>query len=198
MNNAPGADGSNSPAGPGRDAARFLNTYFRSAPSPSLDEIAVTLWNGPPRDVTNLSDAALIEQYKIYVEMADRVSARRGLANTFFLTLNTSIVAAAAVAFQNPPPARAILIVPWVALIGQCLGWFWTIRSYRQLNTAKYAVIGALELRLPASPYWAAEWTALGGGRDPSRYWPISHVETWIPFFFAAAYTACLVVLLVI
>ena len=32
--------------------------------------------------------AAVLEQYKLYVEMADRVSARRGLANTFLLTLN--------------------------------------------------------------------------------------------------------------
>jgi hypothetical protein len=29
---------------------------------------------------------ALLEQHKIYVEMADRISQRRGIANTFFLT----------------------------------------------------------------------------------------------------------------
>ncbi len=36
---------------------------------------------------------ALLEQYKLYVEMADRISARRGLTNSYFLTLNTGIVA---------------------------------------------------------------------------------------------------------
>jgi hypothetical protein len=34
---------------------------------------------------------AILEQYKLYVEMADRISNRRGLTNTFFLTLNTVI-----------------------------------------------------------------------------------------------------------
>src|SRR2546426_1964670 len=38
------------------------------------------------------SEAAL-EQYKLYVEMADRISARRQTANEFFLSVNTVIVA---------------------------------------------------------------------------------------------------------
>ena len=75
-------------------------------------------------------------------------------------------------------------------LLIQCFAWFWLLRSYRQLNTAKYAVIGAFEERLPASPYWNAEWAALGHGHDPARYWPLSHVERWIPMLFAAGYTS--------
>ena len=70
----------------------------------------------------------------------------------------------------------------------QCAAWFWIVRSYRQLNAAKWAVVGAFERRLPASPWWSAEWVALGEGRDPARYLPISHVEQWIPPLFAAAY----------
>ena len=35
----------------------------------------------------------LIDQYKLYVEMADRVSSRRAAANTYFLSLNTAVVA---------------------------------------------------------------------------------------------------------
>ena len=38
--------------------------------------------------------AAVFEQYKICIEMADRVSQRRGPTNTFFLTLNTAIFTA--------------------------------------------------------------------------------------------------------
>ena len=37
--------------------------------------------------------SAIMEQYRLYVEMADRVSQRRALANSFFLTLNTAIFA---------------------------------------------------------------------------------------------------------
>ena len=180
---------------------RVLDTYFRTAGSPSLDIVRPTLWTTAAPDRAEADTAyrtALLEQYRIYVEMADRISARRGLANTFFLTLNTAIFTLVGVFWQHPADAsRALIVVPWLVLVGQCLAWFWLLRSYRQLNSAKYAVVGALEERLPASPYWAAEWAALGRGEDPSRYWPLSHVEQLVPAFFAAAYTAGFVVLLV-
>ena len=59
-------------------------------------EIREKLWN---TDITPTSyegasekyQAAILEQYKLYVEMADRISNRRGLTNTFFLTINTAI-----------------------------------------------------------------------------------------------------------
>jgi hypothetical protein len=54
---------------------------------------------------------------------------------------------------------------PLVAL-GQCFAWFYLVWSYRLLNSAKYQVVGALEERLPASPFWAAEWWALGEGTN--------------------------------
>lgn len=129
------------------------------------------------------------EQYKLYVELADRVSARRALANTFFLTLNTAIFAAIGVFLAAPPTVAAgLLLIPVVVLVAQCLVWFWVIRSYRQLNAGKWAVVGAFERHLPTSPWWSAEWAALGEGKDPSRYWPLTHVEQWIPALFAIAY----------
>jgi hypothetical protein len=131
----------------------------------------------------------LLEQYKLYAEMADRVSARRGLTNTFFLTLNSAIFTLIGVFWTTRPHAASwLLLFPVLVLIGQCLAWFWLVRSYRQLNAAKYVVIGALEEHLPASPYWRAEWKALGEGKDPSRYWPLTHLEQWIPALFAASY----------
>ena len=140
---------------------------------------------------------SVLEQYKVYAEMADRISARRGQANAFFLTLNTTIFTVLGVFWQHSPSAtRSFLVVPWLVLLGQCLAWFWLLRSYRQLNTAKYAVLGAMEQRLPASPYWNAEWAALGKGQDPTRYWPLSHIEQWIPSFFALAYTAGFLIVL--
>jgi hypothetical protein len=83
-----------------------------------------------------------------------------------------------------------------LALLGQCAAWFFIPRSYRQLNGAKYSVIGALEQRLPASPYWSAEWKALGKGTNPAQYWPLSHVEQWVPLFFALVYITGFVILL--
>ena len=161
------------------------------------DDVSSRLWNADV-DAAVYGAAgekyqqAILEQYKIYVEMADRVSARRALANTFFLTLNTSILTVFGVLFSATAASSASwwLIVPLLALLGECAAWFYLVRSYRQLNTAKYRVVGALEERLPASPYWKAEWVALGEGGDRSKYWPLTHLEQWVPIGFGLIYLA--------
>lgn len=159
-----------------------------------LDEIRLNLWNEAVGPASYASDeeryrGAILEQYKLCVEMADRVSNRRGLTNTFFLTLNTAVVTVIG-GFWNdrPETSKWFLALPLIVILGQCLAWFWLVRSYRQLNTAKFLVIGMLEERLPASPYWRAEWKALGEGKDRSKYWPLSHLEQWVPTLFAVTY----------
>ena len=105
--------------------------------------------------------AALLDQYKIYVEMADRLSQRRALAHTFFLTINTTIFTLIAVVWKDRPKGTVWwLVFPLVVVLGQCFAWLYLVRSYRLLNSAKYEVIGALEERLPASPYWRGRSTS--------------------------------------
>ncbi len=94
--------------------------------------------------------------------------------------------------------ATGLLVFPVIALLGECGAWFYLLRSYRQLNTAKYQVIGQLEERLPASPYWRAEWTALGEGKDRTKYWPLSHIEKWIPVLFAATYLVGFIIVMLV
>jgi hypothetical protein len=170
----------------------FLDRYVKTAGSPSLKPIRDSLWNDPavqPGAGSPEAASAFLEQYKLYVEMADRVSARRGNTNTFFLTLNTTAVTAIGLLWSGHlRESKWILAFLFVGLIIECMAWFWLLRSYRQLNSAKYAVIGVMEERLPASPYWSAEWMALGEGQDPARYWPLSHIEQWIPSLFAIIY----------
>lgn len=89
---------------------------------------------------------------------------------------------------DRPATSPWLLVLPLLALLIQCVAWFFLVHSYRQLNSAKYIVVGALEERLPASPYWKAEWRALGEGKDKAKYWPMTHLEAWIPAIFAAAY----------
>jgi hypothetical protein len=159
-----------------------------------LEQIRSRLWNADVRadsyaDNGEKYHVAVLEQYKLYVEMSDRISARRGLANTFFLTLNTTVFTVIGVSWRDRPNASAwLLLFPLVVLLGQCFAWFWLMRSYRQLNAAKYIVIGALEERLPASPYWQGEWLALGEGKDRSKYVPLTDLERWVPVLFAACY----------
>ncbi|MFJ8834310.1 hypothetical protein [Micromonospora aurantiaca] len=174
--------------------ARYLKTTTADP-----DEVAPMLW-GPSAEANRDAGApdgrhgVILEQYKLYVEMADRVSARRGLTNTFFLSLNTLIATAAGVVWKDRSALEVwYLSVPLAALLLQCVAWFWLLRSYRQLNSAKYVVVGALEDRLSASP-WRSEWKALGEGRDPSRYWPLTHLEQWIPVSFGVVYVAGFVI----
>jgi hypothetical protein len=165
--------------------------YFIEGSPAHADDVAPDLWNDPSAQPTPKADRDVaLEQYKLYVELTDRVSQRRALANTFFLTLNTAIMTAIGV-FWNEQAGEVSdqwLIFPLVALLTQCLTWYWTIRSYRQLNRVKWAVVGALESRLPASPWWRAEWAALDKGQNPARYWPLTHIEQTVPLVFAATY----------
>lgn len=167
---------------------------FRTAVPASPSDVRADLWSAAVTPQSYVGEgekyqAAVLEQYKLCVEMADRVSARRAAANAFFLTLNSAAFTAIGYFWQNKPNLHpAYLVAPLLLLLALCLSWFWIVRSYRQLNSGKYAVIGALEERLPASPYWKAEWTALGQGRDSAKYWPITHLEQWIPGAFGLIY----------
>ena len=178
--------------------------FFRVREPATPDDVEADLWNaavGPMQyhEPNVAYQEAILEQYKLYVEMADRISVRRGLANTFFLTLNAAVFTLIGVFWKDRPQAApTVLIVPFFIAVALCLAWFWLVRSYRQLNSGKSAVIGALERRLPASPYWAAEWTALGKGNDRARYWSLTHIEIWVPALFGLAYFAALLGALVL
>ena len=153
------------------------------------NELEGRLWNKNVIDEYDDKDKCkdhVLEQYKIYVEMADRISARRSTANTFFLTLNTLIVGALSACAEKFSQLSVVVIC--IAAIVLCYVWKRLINSYRQLNTAKYAVIGELEKRLPSSPYWSAEWNALGEGKDPKKYKQLTAVEKWVPIVFMCLY----------
>lgn len=130
----------------------------------------------------------LLEQYKLYVDMADRISARRMLANSFFVGLQTALIGTFTLLLNGTVAVSAS--VAWIpSLVGilLCFAWWSTIRSYGQLNTGKYQIVHCLEQMLPVAPY-DAEWTALGRGKDKRLYWPLSDVERWVPVFFAVIY----------
>ncbi|MET9361233.1 hypothetical protein ABZX93_09995 [Streptomyces sp. NPDC006632] len=169
-----------------------------------MAEISETLWNagvtasdyGTERAAYN---AAVFEQYKLCVELADRVSARRNLANTFFVTLHSALLAFLGVWLSQPHHARPAVVLAGglLVLLALCAAWWFTLRSYQQLNNGKFQVIAALEERLPARAFKAAEWQALQEGRNWNVYLPLTHVERWIPAIFATAYTLGCVVLAV-
>ncbi len=159
------------------------------------DAIDAALWRVPrssyPSTVTY--EAHVLEQYKLAVEMADRVSARRMLANSFFVAIHTAIVAGIAYLAKEH-----LFKVPWAAYAAfagvmlLCLLWWQIITSYKNLNAAKYKIIGRIEERLPLSIY-DSEWKLVGKGRNKELYNPMTHIEQWVPWAFMGIY-ACLAV----
>ncbi len=128
-----------------------------------------------------------LEMYKTYVEMADRISERREKANSFFLAVNTALIALLAKdAFGGSAagPRALELLVPVAAGV-LCYLWYRIIRSYRDLNSAKFKVVHVIERQLPLRPY-DAEWESVGGGKNPRLYLPFTHVETVVPWLFMA------------
>jgi len=141
--------------------------------------------------------AAILEQYKLYVEMAERVSQRRGAANSFFLTLNSAILTTIGIFWTDHIEAPSWLLgMPLVGAVVQCGGWYMLVRSYRQLSSAKWSAVAAFEERLPAFAYSEAEWQSLARGADWRVYLPLTRLEQWIPATFASIYIIALVLAL--
>lgn len=130
----------------------------------------------------------LFEQYKLFTEMADRVSARRMLANSFFIGVHTALITAFTVMLKEKILPNSLLgLAPFVAVIALCYVWWRVIFSYRQLNTGKFAVIHEIERLMPMALF-KGEWNAMGEGKDPRRYLPLTHVENYVPLCFGIMY----------
>lgn len=129
-----------------------------------------------------------IEIYKLYVSSAEGVSTRRQTANSFFLTLNTAILAF--LGYVKPSLGQSIgrlTILATLAGIILCYVWYRLMLSYKGLNSGKFKVIHMIEAKLPLAPF-DAEWKTIGSGKDPKKYKPFTHVELWIPWVFMAVY----------
>ena len=131
----------------------------------------------------------LLEQYKLSVEMADKISERRQTANTYFLTVNTALVTLMGLAWPGAAQwcSRAWFCVVGVAGLALCYSWYRLIRSYKEINDIKFEVIEKMEDRLPLRPYFA-EWEAAEHGKNPEVYKPFTHVEIGVPWVFFALY----------
>jgi len=125
----------------------------------------------------------LLEQYKLYVEMADRISSRRQSANSFFLSINTAIIAL--MGYVNLGNKDVFDFYWLVSLAGMvlCYMWYRLVRSYKDLNTAKFKVVHEMETRLPFAPY-DLEWEKVGKGENSKLYLPFTHIEIFIPWVF--------------
>jgi hypothetical protein len=134
--------------------------------------------------------AHLLEQYKLYVEMADRVSSRRVQTASIYTSILSALLALLSITsnkelFQGSQ--RFVLLT--IAILGLCLclAWAANINSYKQLNSLKFKVIHDMETHLPF-PCYDMEWKILKEDKHKQRYFRLTSIEQYIPAILAIPY----------
>ena len=137
----------------------------------------------------------LFEQYRLYIESAEKVSDRRQNVNNYFLAINTAIISFLGLIYEIKLKDISIICI-LLSIVGIliCVIFYFLINSYKQLNSGKFQVIHEIEQELPLALY-QQEWKILGEGKNKKLYWPFSHIEIKIPFIFGLIYLILLVIL---
>ena len=124
----------------------------------------------------------LLEQYKLYVEMADRVTERRGKFNQYCITLISGILGITTYLLHQDQkelvgehPAFIIAIASFITSLISVL-WLYQILYSKNLNSAKFQVITEMEAQLPVQGF-NKEWE-LYFLHGEKRF---THLERWIP-----------------
>ena len=133
----------------------------------------------------------MFEQYKLYVETAEEVSRKRQQSNNFFIGINTALIGV--LGYFNYYRTSDNTDGNWILalfLLGIVLSFVWRrmIKSYRQLNTAKYKVIHDIEKEMPLNLF-SREWYKL----KSIEYVPFTKIEECIPFICGAFYVSFLI-----
>lgn len=148
-------------------------------------ELDKSLFRVPPDIYGPAYKQHLLEQYKLFVESADRVSQRRTSANNYLLTVNAFLVTLCGLAASLAANETWLVVVAAAGVL-VCITWLVLIRSYGNLNTAKFKVIYELEEHLPAAIF-GREWDYAQRG-EGKAYKPLTHIEPYIPLVFAILY----------
>ncbi len=167
----------------------------------ALDDV---LFPGGSPSSSDRAQQLLLDQYRLIVESSERVVARRQTANTFFLSINSALLIATGILLREgdvlSPVGGGVGVAVGMTGVFTCFVWWRMVTSFRQLNTAKFSIIGLLEQHLPAAVF-GAEWVALGKGENPSLYRPFTRLEKQIPLvlmcFYGLACTAGVIVAVV-
>ena len=123
----------------------------------------------------------LLEQYKMYVQSAENISARRVASSRYLLTLNIALVTLYGIQSEGFVQNYWTMLVP---ILGILVSWLWyqIIKSHSDLNAVKFEIIHQLEEHLPVALY-AHDWQLAGEGRGTS-YSAVTRIEKRIPIAF--------------
>ena len=136
----------------------------------------------------------VLEIYKLAVEMADRVSARRATANSFYLALHSALAGFLLFSVSGrglgAALSESLLVLTTAAGLVLAVLWRISLANYQQLNKAKFEAINQLEERLPVKLF-TAEWGILERGRKDGwkrLYRELGWPERQVPVVFMTTY----------
>ena len=132
----------------------------------------------------------LLEQYKLYVQSTENVSARRVASSRYLLTLNVALVGLYGFQFSNFGLDWWAILVPVLGIVVSIL-WHQIIKSHKDLNSVKFDIIHELEQHFPAALY-LREWQLANEGRG-KRYRSVTRIEQWLPFAFTLLHLVLLI-----
>lgn len=149
-----------------------------------------TAFRAKPEDYGDLYKTHLFETYKYFIQSSESISERRLKANSFFLTLNSVLITLSSYIKSDGTTVSTILI-PFVGIL---IGYIWhrLIRSYRDLNAAKFKIIHEIEQKLPLAVY-ETEWLYLGEGKDSKKYLKFTNIERLVPWTFISIHSIVLI-----
>lgn len=125
----------------------------------------------------------ILEQYKLFVEMADRASQRRIQTNQYYAGLLSGLLFVVAFVMDKNSMQKEIKVIEIILSIFGillCIIWQLNILSYKKLNNAKFTVIKEIEKKLPISCF-GDEWDILIKSKKRIKYISISVIENFIP-----------------
>ena len=137
--------------------------------------------------------ADLLDQYKLYIQSAANVSARRVTSNRYLLTLNAALVAVYGLQSANFGQGYWTLLIPVIGIPVSVL-WYLIIKSHADLNRIKFDVIHEFEQHLPAAVY-KYEWKLAEEGQGKT-YRAVTTIERWIPILFAVLHLVLAVMII--
>ncbi len=122
----------------------------------------------------------LFEQYKLMVDTSQKLSDRRLSTNSYLFTINSSLLTILGVLATLLSDRRPLSIIPGAGVV-LSISWIFLLRSFKNLNEAKFKVIHDLEQFLPARVF-DMEWHYVG------PYKAMSDIERYIPKLFLVFY----------
>lgn len=132
----------------------------------------------------------IMEQYKIYQKTSEDLVERRQNVNSFYITVNSAIVAVFGVilGLADYPSNTFVIIIMAVIGIILDISWIKLLEAYGVLNSAKMKVICMLERELPIRLY-DTEWMVMSDKLNLKKYVSFTDSEKRIPKILIGVYS---------